>query len=88
MVVAIHGVPREVDLKRVFWRELRLLGARVYERTDFDAATALLADGVVPSELLISRVVPLTDVRAAFDDLEQGRAMKILVDVAGVEDAT
>ena len=86
VVVAIHGAPREVDLKQVFWRELRLLGARVYERTDFEAAAELLAAGVVPSELLVTAIVPLTGVRAAFDDLEQGRAMKILVDVAGAGD--
>jgi len=85
VVVAIHGVPREVDLKQVFWRELRLLGARVYQRTDFETASSLLADGVVPTELLVSKVVPLTGVRAAFDDLEKGLAMKILVDVAAQE---
>ena len=82
VVVAIHGTPREVDLKQVFWRELRILGARVYERRDFETATALLADGVIPSGLLISRAVALTAVHEAFDDLRQGRAMKILVDVA------
>lgn len=81
VVVAIHGVAREVDLKQVFWRELRLLGARVYDRGDFETASVLLADGVVPTDLLISQVVPLTGVRAAFDDLERGRAMKILVRV-------
>jgi 2-desacetyl-2-hydroxyethyl bacteriochlorophyllide A dehydrogenase len=86
VVVAIHAAPREVDLKQVFWRELRLLGARVYERADFEAATRLLATGAVPSELLITEIVPLTGVRAAFDDLEQGRAMKMLVDVAGAGD--
>ncbi len=32
VVVAIHPTPREIDLQRVFWRELRLLGARVYQR--------------------------------------------------------
>ena len=88
VVVAIHGVPREVDLRQVFWRELRLLGARVYERTDFDTATSLLADGVIPSGLLISQVVPLSGVQAAFDDLEQGLAMKILVNVAAEQDAS
>ena len=36
VVVAIHPTPRPVDLQRVFWRELRILGARVYERQDFD----------------------------------------------------
>jgi len=83
VVVAIHPVPRLFDLKQVFWRELRILGARVYERADFIKASALLADGVVPSQLLVSTTVRMTDVAAAFDDLAHGRAMKILVDVAG-----
>ena len=32
VVVAIHPEPVPVDLYRVFWRELTLIGARVYER--------------------------------------------------------
>jgi 2-desacetyl-2-hydroxyethyl bacteriochlorophyllide A dehydrogenase len=83
VVVAIHPTPREIDLQRVFWRELRLLGARVYQRADFETAVELLRDGVIPADLLITRVVPLDGVQAAFGDLESGRALKILVDVAG-----
>ena len=82
VVVAIHPTPREINLQRVFWRELRLLGARVYQRVDFETAIELIADGVIPTELMITRIVPLAETRAAFDDLEAGRAMKILVDVA------
>ncbi|WP_194421411.1 zinc-dependent alcohol dehydrogenase [Microbacterium abyssi] len=81
VVVAIHPTPREVDLQRVFWRELRLLGARVYERADFETAVELIADGVIPTDLVITRIVPLSDTQAAFAELEAGRAMKILVDV-------
>ena len=81
VVVAIHPTPREIDLQRVFWRELRLLGARVYQRTDFEAAVDLIAEGVVPTDLMISRIVSMDDTQAAFADLEAGRAMKILVDV-------
>jgi 2-desacetyl-2-hydroxyethyl bacteriochlorophyllide A dehydrogenase len=81
VVVAIHPTPREIDLQRLFWRELRLLGARVYQRADFETAVELLRDGVIPADLLITRVVPLSQTRDAFDDLEAGRAMKILVDV-------
>ena len=83
VVVAIHPTPREIDLQRVFWRELRILGARVYERTDFDAAVRLLSAGDIPSSLLITKVVPLTEISEAFEDLENGRALKILVDVGG-----
>lgn len=83
VVVAIHPTPREIDLQRVFWRELRILGARVYQRADFETAVALLRDGVIPAELLISAIVPLDRTGDAFVELENGRALKILVDVAG-----
>ena len=32
VMVAIHPQPREVNLHRFFWRELELLGARLYQR--------------------------------------------------------
>ncbi len=83
VVVAIHGAAREIDLQRVFWRELRLLGARVYQRSDFYRAIELLREGRIPAGTLISGVVPLDQTAAAIDDLGSGRAMKILVDVAG-----
>jgi 2-desacetyl-2-hydroxyethyl bacteriochlorophyllide A dehydrogenase len=83
VVVAIHGAPREIDLQRVFWRELRLLGARVYRRSDFDRAAQLLAGGVIPVDAIITGTVPLARTGDAIDDLTAGRAMKLLVDVAG-----
>jgi threonine dehydrogenase-like Zn-dependent dehydrogenase len=65
----------------VFWRELRILGARVYERRDFERAAELVADGTIPAEKLVTGVVPLTEVQSAFGVLEAGRAMKLLVEV-------
>nr|WP_205752612.1 alcohol dehydrogenase catalytic domain-containing protein [Cryptosporangium phraense] len=83
VVVAIHAAAREIDLQRVFWRELRLLGARVYQRSDFERAIELLHGGVIPADELITGVVPLDGTPGAMADLSAGRAMKILVDVAG-----
>jgi len=83
VVVAIHPTPRELDLQRVFWRELRILGARVYERVDFETAVELLRDGSIPAEAVVTAVVPLDQIQNACADLENGRAMKILIDVAG-----
>jgi len=81
VVVAIHPGPVPVDLHRVFWRELTLIGARVYERRDFEAAVALVAAGGVPAEALISRVEPLVRTPAAFAALESGGdVMKVLID--------
>ena len=86
VVVAIHPIPREIDLQRVFWRELTILGARVYQRQDFETAIGLLDRGVIPADLLISRIEPLRNTAAAFDALASGQAMKILIDVqAGSE---
>ncbi|MGW2725447.1 zinc-dependent alcohol dehydrogenase [Streptomyces sp. NPDC001492] len=80
-LVAIHPRPREVNLHRFFWRELTLVGARLYDRSDFEKAVALVADGTIPAERLISKVVPLTEAPSAFEALEGGGdVMKILVD--------
>jgi len=81
VVVAIHSQPREIDLQRVFWRELRILGARVYRREDFERAVELLDGGVIPTDAIITRIVELEDAQEAFTDLESGRAMKVLVKV-------
>ena len=81
VIVAIHPTPREIDLQRVFWRELRLLGARVYQRQDFERAVELLAAGVIPADSIISATVGLDDIPSAIADLENGRALKVLVEV-------
>jgi (R,R)-butanediol dehydrogenase / meso-butanediol dehydrogenase / diacetyl reductase len=83
VVVAIHPRPQPVDLQRVFWRELTVLGARVYQRTDFERAVELLAEGAVPADAVITEVMPLAEVGAAFAALESGQAMKILLDCQG-----
>ena len=81
IVVAIHSQPVPVDLFRVFWRELELIGARVYERRDFERAVALLAGGAIPAGELISAVEPLERTPEAFEALESGAGvMKVLID--------
>jgi (R,R)-butanediol dehydrogenase / meso-butanediol dehydrogenase / diacetyl reductase len=82
VIVAIHPEPRPVNLHRVFWRELRVLGARVYQRTDFEAAVELLVRGAIPAEDLITHVKPITATAEAFTALESGQAMKVLIDLA------
>jgi 2-desacetyl-2-hydroxyethyl bacteriochlorophyllide A dehydrogenase len=80
VMVAIHTQPREVNLHRFFWRELEMVGARLYERRDFEEAVELVAAGVVPAEALISAVVPLDEAGEAFASLASGGVMKVLVD--------
>ena len=73
VVVAIHPQPRPVSLFRLFWRELTVIGARVYERADYERAVDLVAAGVVPADALISAVVPLSEAADAFVQLETWR---------------
>ncbi len=83
VMVAIHSTPREVDLFRVFWRELTVIGARVYEREDFEAAVRLVSTGDITVRPLITHVIGLDEASEAFAALEHGGAMKVLVDCRG-----
>jgi threonine dehydrogenase-like Zn-dependent dehydrogenase len=82
LLVGIHSQPVPVDLFRVFWRELDLIGARVYEHDDFEEAVSLLANERIPAGELISAVEPLKRTADAFAALEAGAEMvKVLIDV-------
>ncbi|TCC00464.1 Zn-dependent alcohol dehydrogenase [Micromonospora zingiberis] len=83
VVVAIHPTPREVDLHRIFWRELEVIGVRVYEHADYVEAVRLVHGGQVPADRLISRIVPLAEVAQAFQALAAGGDVKVLVDCGG-----
>lgn len=81
VVVGIHAEERQMDLHRIFWRELSIVGARVYRRDDFEEAVRLLDSGVVPADALISAVEPLERADQAFARLAAGGGvMKVLVD--------
>lgn len=80
VIVAIHPQPTPVDLFRFFWRELRLIGARVYEAEDFERAIELTASGTLPLDKVITKTVPLDGLAGAFREMESGgEIMKILV---------
>ena len=80
-LVGIHSAKREMDLHRFFWREIVLVGARLYGREDFESAVDLVANGSIPADLLISRIEPLDLTADAFAALQNGvGVMKIFID--------
>lgn len=82
VMVAIFAQPTEVNLFRFFWRELQLIGARVYEPQDFDQAIRLVADGRLPLDRLISTVRPLTELQTVFEQIEGGaNFMKAMIEL-------
>ena len=81
VVVAIYPEPQPVRLFDVFWKELQLRGARVYEPEDFERAIELLAAEVLPLERLISSVEPLERLPVVIAEMAAGASgIKTLVD--------
>jgi 2-desacetyl-2-hydroxyethyl bacteriochlorophyllide A dehydrogenase len=81
VLVAVYAKPVPVNLHRFFWRELRLIGARVYEHEDFDKAIELLASGAMRFDKLITDVYSIDKLQQGFEQMEKGgEVMKILID--------
>lgn len=85
VMVAIHAQKPQVDLFRFFWREIEMLGARVYEPQDYDEAIHLLSQGLPVERLITDRFV-LDQVQLAFESLDgDAQAMKTLIVLEGAE---
>jgi 2-desacetyl-2-hydroxyethyl bacteriochlorophyllide A dehydrogenase len=81
VIVAIYPKPVEINLFQFFWKELKLSGARVYEPEDYEKALALIADGTLPIEKMITQTEPLERIQQAFESLDaSSNAMKVLID--------
>ena len=84
VMVAIHAKKPEVDMFRFFWRELELVGVRVYEKEDYEKAIAIIANGGVDADTVITDVSPLSDIQSAFESLDSSpTALKSLIKVEG-----
>jgi 2-desacetyl-2-hydroxyethyl bacteriochlorophyllide A dehydrogenase len=80
-LVGVYGAPVPVDLQAVVFRELSLVGNRVYTPADIDAALALLAEGAVDVTRLVTDIVEVADTPAVLARLRAGEGMKYLVRV-------
>lgn len=80
VMVAIHPEPKPVDLFRFFWRELKLIGARVYEPEDFEEVIRLTAEGHIPRMHCVTQVSPLAEVQKVFETIDSNpEGMKYLI---------
>ncbi len=82
VMVAIHASKPKIDLFQFFWRELNLLGVRVYESEDYEKAIAIITSGGVDADSVITDVSPLENIQAAFEALDSSpTALKSLIKV-------
>jgi NADPH:quinone reductase-like Zn-dependent oxidoreductase len=78
---ATSGADPAADLRRVFWRQLRILGSSMGTRAEFASLLATVAaTGVRP---LIDSTYPLAEAKRAFERLEGGEATGKVVMVSG-----
>lgn len=81
VMVAIHGQPKPVNLFKFFWKELQLIGARVYEKEDYEEAIQLITANQLPFEQLITGIEPLSSIQSVFEKIDQNPdGMKVLMD--------
>lgn len=81
LMVAIHGQKKEVDLFKFFWKELKLIGARVYEKEDYEKSIELITANELPFEDMITDVQPLTNIQKVFENIDNNPdGMKVLMD--------
>ena len=81
VMVAIHGQKKEIDLFKFFWKELKLIGARVYEKEDYEKAISLVTANELPFAEMITDVQPLTNIQKVFENIDKNPdGMKVLMD--------
>ena len=82
VMVAVHAVKPQIDMFQFFWRELKLIGARVYEGEDYEKAITMVTSGAIDADTIITDVSPLSEIQAAFEALDSSPvALKSLIKV-------
>ena len=82
VMVAIHAQKPVIDLFQFFWRELQLIGARVYTGEDYEKAIALIAEQAIDADTVITDISPLSEIQTAFEKLDSSpTALKSLIKI-------
>jgi (R,R)-butanediol dehydrogenase / meso-butanediol dehydrogenase / diacetyl reductase len=79
VLVGVYGDPTPMDLRAVTFRELSVVGTRVYSHQDLRVATEMVASGRFDPEPFLTHTVGLDDAAAAIADLRRGVGLKVLV---------
>jgi len=75
--LGVFKKPVEVDMQAVNFKEIQILGSRVYERKDFQSAIDLAMQ--LPIDRIISHVFSLSEVALAFVQFQSSDSCKVLV---------
>ena len=80
VMMSIHKMPQPVDLQALSFRELRILGTRVYSRAEFRQAIDLLPSIQHDLARLVSRFIDMNQAQEVFAELNDGATdLKVVV---------
>lgn len=75
--IGVFKKPVEIDMQAVNFKEIEILGSRVYERKDFQSAIDLAMH--LPLSNIVTQEFPLQGVSDAFKLFREGEACKVLI---------
>lgn len=78
VVVGSYKRPPEVDLLKVEFKELSMIGIRVYERRDFEIASEMMQSGAIDFDLMLSESAPEAAPEVFQGLLKGGNTIKML----------
>ena len=75
--LGVFKKPVEIDMQAVNFKEIEMVGSRVYTRQDFQDAIDMAMK--MPLEKIITRSFPIGEVESAFELFRSGEACKVLI---------
>ena len=80
LAIGVHKVPPAVDLTQVAFKELQIIGTRVYTKRDFEKALRLAATNQLGIGKLISHRFDIARARQGLEAMEDANSsMKVLM---------
>jgi (R,R)-butanediol dehydrogenase/meso-butanediol dehydrogenase/diacetyl reductase len=80
VLVGVYGDPVPVDLRAATFKELTVVGTRVYSREDIRVATRMIAEATFDPTPFLTATVSLDDAPLAIAELRHGHGVKVLVE--------
>ena len=77
--VGLPGAPIPVDMDRLAFKEIRLIGTFGQKRSAWHLALELLEAGRVDAEAMVSDMLPLDEWERGFDIMARGAGLKVLL---------
>jgi (R,R)-butanediol dehydrogenase/meso-butanediol dehydrogenase/diacetyl reductase len=79
VLVGVYPGLTPVDLQAVTFKELEVVGTRVYSRDDLETAARMITTGAFDPRPLLTRTVAIDEAPRAIEDLTAGSDVKVLV---------